>query len=108
MNSENKLAALKLSGREGVEIDHAGALKILEERVEYGDSEAMWILGMCCDFGIGCEPNLSKAKSLYEQSKSRGNHVGRFFSNNGDPARKYRGEGAFIVGQGLFSVRTEE
>ena len=65
-NNEAKtiLAWYKLSGIGGCEVDEDGAVILLEERVKDNDFEAMWILGLCYEFGMGCEQDLTKADSL--------------------------------------------
>ena len=92
--TKTKLAWYKLSGYGGVEIDQDYAVALLEERVKDKDEEAMWMLGLCNEYGMGCEQNLEKAELLYKQSRDGGNTIGRFLFDNG----KYtRGTGKMIA-----------
>ena len=91
--AKTKLAWLMLSGLGGsVSIDRNGdsggrsvgndadsAVELLEERVKDRDSEAMWILGVCHEYGLGTEQDVERAESLYTQSSDEGNEIGKFF-----------------------------
>lgn len=76
---KTKLAWLMLSGLGGAEKDVFGAVALLEERVKENDSDALWMLGVCCDCGIGIEQNFQRAVALYKQSGAEGNSIGSFF-----------------------------
>ena len=56
-SAKTKLAWLMLSGDER---DEDGAVVLLEERAKERDPEAMWMLGLCCEFGIGTEKNVER------------------------------------------------
>ena len=86
-SAKTKLAWLRLSGLGGAEKDEDGAVALLEERVKEGDDEAMWMLGVCNDYGIGIEQNIERAEDLYKQSSERGNEIGKFFAAHGDDKR---------------------
>ena len=73
--AKTKVAFFKLSGRGGVDVDEDEAVVLLEERVKDGDCEAKWMLGLCCEYGIGTEQNIERAQNLYVDSGS----VGFFF-----------------------------
>ena len=66
--AKTRVAFYKLSGRGGAEVDADEAVALLEERVKDKDDEAMWMLGLCCEFGTGTEQNIERAESLYWQS----------------------------------------
>ena len=93
--AKTKLAYYKLSGYGGCEIDVDEAVVLLKERVEDKDTEAMWLLGLCNEYGMGCEQDLKEAESLYKQSNDGGNEIGKFFMENGGDAR---GTGVMNVG----------
>ena len=98
VKTKTKVAFYKLSGVGGVEVDEKGAVVFLEERAKDGDSEAKWMLGLCCEYGMGIEQDIERAELLYRQSKEGGNVVGKFLlENDGDG----RGSGVMIVGWGL-------
>ena len=71
--AKTQIAWFLLSGKGGVEKDPDEAVALLEERVKDRDDEAMWMLGICKEYGIGTEKNKNEAKSLYEQSIQNGN-----------------------------------
>ncbi len=77
-SAKTKLAWYKLSGLGGCKIDTNGAVALLEERVKDRDSDAMWMLGGCSEFGIGAELNRKRSESLYKQSSEEGNETGEF------------------------------
>ena len=74
--AKTKLAWYKLSGHGGAEIDVDGAFALLQERVKEGDGEAMWMLGICREYGLGCEQDIELCKLLYAQSSEAGNSIG--------------------------------
>ena len=73
---KTKLAWYKLSGFKGIKVDAVEAVKLLEERVKDKDGEAMWMLGLCKEYGRGTEQDTKRAKELYKQSKDDGNRIG--------------------------------
>ncbi len=81
-SAKTKLAWYKLSGVGGCEIDTNGAVALLEERVKDKDAEAMWMLGVCNEFGRGCEQDISRAEKLYKQSSEGGNEIGKILVEN--------------------------
>ena len=80
--AKTKLAYYKLSGYGGCDIDVDEAVVLLKERVKDKDTEAMWLLGLCYEYGMGCEQDLKQAESLYKQSKDGGNVIGKVFAEN--------------------------
>ena len=85
--AKTKLAWYKLSGYGGVEIDEDYAVALLEERVKDKDVEAMWMLGLCYEYGMGCEQDLERAELLYKQSSDSGSVIGKFLFKNGKDSR---------------------
>ena len=65
------------------------------ERVKDQDSEAMWMLGLCYEFGMGCEQDIEEAVKLYEQCCDNGNVIGKFLCENGKDKK----------GSGVMKVR---
>ena len=92
--ARTKLAWYKLSGRGGAEVDVDGAVVLLEERAKDKDAEAMWMLGMCCEYGMGCEQDLERAESLYKQCGEGGSVIGKFLVWN---ERCERGSGVVVA-----------
>ena len=77
------VAFYKLSGYGGARIDAEGAVALLEDRARDGDCEAKWMLGLCCEYGMGIEQNIERAKVLYQESYEGGNVAGEFLMKNG-------------------------
>ena len=77
--AKTKLAWLMLSGLGGAAVDEDGAVALLEERVKERDSDAMWILGVCYEFGLGIEQDIERAKILFQQSSDEWNKIGEMF-----------------------------
>ena len=51
----------------------------LEKRCLNGDSDAQWMLGIMCEFGIGeVDKDIERAELLYQNSSEAGNPVGEF------------------------------
>ena len=85
--ARTKVAYYKLSGLGGVEVDEEGTVALLGERAKDGDNEAKWMLGICCEYGMGIEEDIERAKLLYQQSSEGGNVVGKFLFENGEGGR---------------------
>ena len=89
-SAKTKVAFYKLSGRGGVDVDVDGAVALLEERIKDKDYEAMWMLGLCCEYGVGIEQDIERAVKLYEESCEGGNVVGEFLMRNDEGGRGTR------------------
>ena len=81
-SAKTTLAWYMLSGYGGADVDADGAVALLEERVKDRDAEAMWMLGVCYEFGIGIEQDIERASRLYNQSKAGGNEIGENLAKN--------------------------
>ena len=92
--TKTTVAFCKLSGHGSVEVDADGAVALLEERVKDRDCEAMWMLGLCCEYGMGTEQDIERAEKLYRGSNGRRNVVGWFLMTNG---KSERGTGVMKV-----------
>ena len=79
---KTKVAYNKLSGCDGTDYDEEGAVALLKERVEEGDCEAKWILGLCCEYGMGIKQDKERTELLYRESCEGGNAVGEFLLKN--------------------------
>ncbi len=95
--AKTKLAWYKLSGSGGCRVDEEGAVALLEERVKNGDAEAMWMLGVCNEFGRGTEQDIERAEMLYRQSKEEGNKIVNIILRN---SRKHE------LGSGFFELKS--
>ena len=80
--AKTKHAWYKLTGCGGAEIDKDDAVALLEERVKDKDSEAMWMLGLCYEFGMGCEQDVEEAVKLYKLCCDSWNEIGKFLCEN--------------------------
>ena len=76
--AKTKLAWLMLSGTGGAVVDEDAAVVLLEERVKDRDTDAMWILGACYEYGMGTQQDIQHANDLYKQSSNGGNKIGAF------------------------------
>ncbi len=72
----------KLSGLKGTKVDEDEAVALLEERAKDRDYEAKWMLGLCCEYGMGTEQDIERAALLYRQSSEGENVVGKFLLEN--------------------------
>ena len=88
VKAKTKVAYNKLTGLGGVEVDEEGAVALLDECAKAGDSEAMWMLGLCYEYGIGIEQDIERAVLLYQQSSEGGNVVGKFLLENAEGERR--------------------
>ena len=93
--AKTKLAWYKLTGCGGAEIDKDDAVVLLEERVKDEDTEAMWMLGLCYEFGMGCEQDVEEAEKLYQRCCDDGNAIGKLLYENWEDER---GSGVMEVG----------
>ena len=80
-SAKTELAWYRLSGVGGARKDVDEAVVLLEERVKDRHGEAMWMLGLCKEYGIGTEQDIEGADKLYTQSKKAGNEIGRFLES---------------------------
>ena len=96
-NAKTKLAWYMLSGRGGAAVDERGAVAILEEQVQKEDTDAMWMLGVCSEFGKGTEQNIDRAEMFYCQSRDGKNDIGGILVENGK--KNARGNGCLDVGR---------
>ena len=62
-----------LEGSHGMERDADAAVALLEEQVKDGDAKAMWMLGMCCEYGMGTEQDVDRANQLYIRAAEKRN-----------------------------------
>ena len=89
-SAKTRLAWYKLCGLEGAKKDVDEAVALLEERVKEKDGEAMWILGMCKEYGIGTEEDTEGAEKLYSESSKRGNARGKILMTKREYGRGSR------------------
>ena len=80
-SAKTRVAYCMLSGSGSVKVDADGAVALLEERIKDEDCEAMWMLGLCCEYGVGIEQDVERANKLYRESLKGGNVVGKFLLN---------------------------
>ena len=67
-----------LEGSHGMTRDADGAVVLLEDLVnkqhnKHCNADAMWMLGVCCEFGIGTEQDVHRAEQLFESAAQQGN-----------------------------------
>ena len=92
--AKTRVAFYKLTGLGGAEVDADEAVVLLEERSRGRDNEARWMLGLCCEYGLGIEQDVKRAELLYRTASENGNCCGMFLLEN---SRGGRGSGAMIA-----------
>ena len=81
--AKTEVAFFTISGRGGgADIDVDDAVALLEDRVKNGDDDAMWMLGLCCEYGIGMKQDVEGADLLYIQSRDLHNNIGEFLTRD--------------------------
>ena len=71
-----------LEGSHGMTRDAEKAVALLEERTKGGDAEAMWMLGVCCEFGMGTPQDVGRAAQLYIRAAVQDNATAQLLMNN--------------------------
>ena len=94
---KTEVAWCKLSGFGGAKVDADEAVVLLTERVKDKDSEAMWILGICKEYGRGTRQDIEGAEELYKQSSESGNEVGKILFEKGKALECERGSGKMKI-----------
>jgi len=79
---EASAAFNKLTGHGDVGVGTEEAFQLLQERVEQGDGEAMWLLGLCREHGIGVKKDVQIAECLYGFSREAGAPLGYLLMKN--------------------------
>ena len=69
-----------LEGSHGMERDADAAVALLEAKVKDGDTEAMWMLGVCCEYGMGTEQDVDRAEQLYKRGVKQGNATAKLLT----------------------------
>ena len=70
-----------LEGSHGAERDAEAAVALLEAKVKDRDTEAMWMLGVCCEFGIGTEQDVERAEQLYKHGAEQGSSTAKLLTD---------------------------
>ena len=70
-----------LEGSHGMARDAEAAVALLEEKVKDGEAEAMWMLGVCCEFGIGTEQDVERAEQLYKHGAEQGSSTAKLLTD---------------------------
>ena len=68
-----------LEGSHGMARDADAAVALLEEKAQ-GDAEAMWMLGVCCEFGMGTEQDVARAEQLYKRGAEQRNTTAKLLT----------------------------
>ena len=56
--------------------DADGAVVVLQQQVdEHRDAQAMWLFGLCCEFGMGTEQDTQRAEQLYWEAAQQGDET---------------------------------
>lgn len=76
--SRSEAARRALQGGGADEAARVQAVALLVECARDGDAEAMWVLGVCCEHGVGTAQDVGRAQELYETSQEKGCRTGMF------------------------------
>ena len=58
--------------------DADGAVVVLQQQVdEHNDAQAMWLLGLCCEYGMGTEQDTQRAEQLFQQAAQQGDETAK-------------------------------
>ena len=79
-----------LEGSHGMARGTDAAVALLGARVKNGDAEAMWMLGVCCEFGMGTEQDVKRAEQLYQRGAEQGNATAKLLT---DKLKNNKGRG---------------
>ena len=79
-----------LEGSHGMARDADAAVALLEEKVKDGDAEAMWMLGVCCEIGVGTAQDVARAEQLYKRGAEQGNATAKLLT---DKLKNNKGRG---------------
>ena len=75
--SQTRRAYWMLEGSHGYVVDANKAVELLITKAREGDSDAMWILSYCFQFGIGVEKNIEASKKLARKANALQNPVAK-------------------------------
>ena len=79
-----------LEGSHGKARDAKAAVVLLEEKAKNNDSDAMWMLGVCCEFGMSTEQDVARAEQLYQQAAQQQNTTAQLLL---DKLKNWNGRG---------------
>ena len=68
---------------------------MLKKRAESGEENAMYLLGLCYEFGIGETKDIEQAERIYKELQEKGNVVGTFLYKH--CCQNGRGSGPLIL-----------
>ena len=71
--AEKEKALLLLEGDHSTKEDACTAVAMLDRLAKEGDSDAMWILGVCHEYGMGVAQDVKAADQLYTKSAQKRN-----------------------------------
>ena len=58
--------------------DADGAVVVLQQQVdEHHDAQAMWLLGLFCEYGMGTQQDTQRAEQLFQQAAQQGDETAK-------------------------------
>ena len=75
--AEKEKALLLLEGDHSTKEDACTAVAMLDRLAKEGDSDAMWILGVCHEYGMGVAQDVKAADQLYTRSAQKRNPIAK-------------------------------
>ena len=91
-SAKTTVAYYLLTGKGGAEYNPEKAVALLQERALI-DAKALWMLGLCHEYGFGIEKDAILAGQLYGRSASAGNTVGHLLGIRISSHECFNGEG---------------
>ena len=92
-----------LEGSHGMARDADGAVVVLQQQVdEHHDAQAMWLLGLCCEYGRGTEQDTQRAEQLFQQAAQQGDETAKLLV---DQLRNSSGRGCLDMVWGCEQTR---
>ena len=81
-----------LESEEATQKNQERAALLLEEAIKTGDSEAAWMLGMCCEYGVGTTVDVERAERLYRRAAEKGSPAGALLATREEGSDKNKCE----------------
>ena len=81
-----------LESEEATQKNQERAALLLEEAIKTGDSEAAWLLGMCCEYGVGTTVDVKRAERLYRRAAEKGSPAGALLATREEGSDKNKCE----------------
>ena len=92
----------------GAAREEDAAVALFEAKVKDGDVEAMWMLGVCCEYGVGMKQDAHRAEELYKSAAEQGNATAKRLSCELDDKKEFRRMEMDLEGGQMWKKQTIE